>query len=193
VKNTKLSISIVSCYVKNCSTLQINSRHTSLCVCLLSKNVQSIRVHFQWHPCCQFDSTVASKKFWSSMSFQNLVRLSQIKKIPCLIMPMSTKCKKKIELLLKKMTINVVQHDDRLWYLRPFYNGPFSIGQSMTLTTSIFFLLAPVCWHHLLFQQFLNLAIYLDAPNWQIKIIIYRLWVSDKSKKCSLFRLPKVT
>jgi hypothetical protein len=48
------------------------------------------------------------------MSFQNLVRLSQIKKIPCLIMPMSTKCQKKIELLLKKMTINVVQHDDRL-------------------------------------------------------------------------------
>jgi hypothetical protein len=57
---------------------------------------------------------VASKKFWSSMSFQNLVRLSQIKKNPCLIMPMSTKCQKKIELLLKKMTINVVQHDDRL-------------------------------------------------------------------------------
>jgi hypothetical protein len=38
--------------------------------------------------------TVASKKFWSSMSFQNLVRLSQIKKIPCLIMTMSTKCQK---------------------------------------------------------------------------------------------------
>jgi hypothetical protein len=27
--------------------------------------------------------TVASKKFWSSMLFQNLVRLSQMKKIPC--------------------------------------------------------------------------------------------------------------
>jgi hypothetical protein len=38
--------------------------------------------------------TVASKKFWSSMSFQNLVRLSQIKKFPCLIMPTSTKCQK---------------------------------------------------------------------------------------------------
>jgi hypothetical protein len=55
-------------------------------------------------------STVASKKFWSSMSFQNVVRLSQIKKNPWLIMSMSIKCQKKE----KKMTINVIQHDDRL-------------------------------------------------------------------------------
>jgi hypothetical protein len=33
-------------------------------------------------------------------------------------MPMSTKCQK---------NDNVIQHDDRLWYLRPFYNGAFSI------------------------------------------------------------------
>jgi hypothetical protein len=26
------------------------------------------------------------------------------------------------------MTINVIQHDDRLWYLRLFYNGVFSIA-----------------------------------------------------------------
>jgi hypothetical protein len=58
----------------------------------------------------------------ASMSFQNLVRLSQIKKFPCLIMPMSTKCQKNE----KKMTINVIQHDDGLWYLRLFYNGAFS-------------------------------------------------------------------
>jgi hypothetical protein len=25
------------------------------------------------------------------------------------------------------MTISVIQHDDRLCYLRPFYNGAFSI------------------------------------------------------------------
>jgi hypothetical protein len=31
---------------------------------------------------------------FKSMSFQNLVRLSQIKKFPCLIMPKSTKCQK---------------------------------------------------------------------------------------------------
>jgi hypothetical protein len=43
------------------------------------------------------EATVATKKFWSSMSFKNLVRLSQIKKNPCLIMPTSTKCQKKRE------------------------------------------------------------------------------------------------
>jgi hypothetical protein len=32
------------------------------------------------------------------------------KKFPCLIMPTSTKCQK----IEKKMTINVIQHDDRL-------------------------------------------------------------------------------
>jgi hypothetical protein len=32
--------------------------------------------------------TVASKRYWSSMPFQNLVRLSQIKKKTRLIMPM---------------------------------------------------------------------------------------------------------
>jgi hypothetical protein len=37
--------------------------------------------------------TVASNKFWSSMSFQNLFRLSRIKNFS-LIMPMSTKCQK---------------------------------------------------------------------------------------------------
>jgi hypothetical protein len=46
VKNTKLSISIVSRYValENRVASQINSRHTRICVCLLSKNVQSISV-----------------------------------------------------------------------------------------------------------------------------------------------------
>jgi hypothetical protein len=34
----------------------------------------------------------------------------KFKKIPCLIMRMSTKCQKNE----KKMTINVIQHDDRL-------------------------------------------------------------------------------
>jgi hypothetical protein len=57
------------------------------------------------------------------MSFQNLVRLSQIKKkIPGLIMPMSTKCKKNE----KKMTMNIIEHNDRLGYLRRFYNGAFA-------------------------------------------------------------------
>jgi hypothetical protein len=34
----------------------------------------------------------------------------KFKKFPCLIMPMSTKCQKNEN----KMTINVIQHDDRL-------------------------------------------------------------------------------
>jgi hypothetical protein len=34
----------------------------------------------------------------------------KLKKFPCLIMPMSTKCQKNE----KKMTIHVIQHDDRL-------------------------------------------------------------------------------
>jgi hypothetical protein len=50
------------------------------------------------------------------MSFQNLVRLSQIKKIPCL--------SKKVE----KIAITVIQLDEILLYLRPFYNGAFSIA-----------------------------------------------------------------
>jgi hypothetical protein len=46
------------------------------------------------------------------MSFQNLVRLSQIKNFSlCLITPMSTKCQKNEK---KIDTINVIQHDDRL-------------------------------------------------------------------------------
>jgi hypothetical protein len=34
----------------------------------------------------------------------------KLKKFPCLITPMSTKCQKN----KKKMTINVIQHDDKL-------------------------------------------------------------------------------
>jgi hypothetical protein len=48
----------------------------------------------------------------------------KFKNFPCLIMSMSTKCQKKE----KRMTINVIQRDDRLWYLRLFYNGTFSIA-----------------------------------------------------------------
>jgi hypothetical protein len=31
------------------------------------------------------------------------------------------------------MTINVIQHDDRLLYLRPFYNGAFFIASKNDL------------------------------------------------------------
>jgi hypothetical protein len=50
--------------------------------------------------------TVASKKFWSSMSFQNLVRLSQIKKIS---LPDHAHVNK-VSKNEKKMTIHVIQH-----------------------------------------------------------------------------------
>jgi hypothetical protein len=74
------------------------------------------------------------------MSFQNLVRLSQMKKkCPCLIMPMS-KSVKKIELLLKKLQLmsynmmigyeyNICDH---------FTMEHFRLRQSMILTTSFF-------------------------------------------------------
>jgi hypothetical protein len=43
-------------------------------------------------------------------------------------MPMSTKCQK----IENKITINVIQHDDRL-HLRLFYNGAFSIASKNDL------------------------------------------------------------
>jgi hypothetical protein len=49
-------------------------------------------------------------------------------------MPMSTKCQKNE----KKMTINVIQHDNRLLYLQLFYNGGLSIASKMTFTTKIY-------------------------------------------------------
>jgi hypothetical protein len=52
---------------------------------------------------------------------------------------MSTKCQKNE----KKMTINVIQHDDRLRYLQPFYNGAFSIMPKHHFDDQ-FFLLATV-------------------------------------------------
>jgi hypothetical protein len=54
--------------------------------------------------------TVASNKFWSSMSFQNLVRLSQIEKFSLPDYAYVNKVSKNE----KKMTINVIQHVDRL-------------------------------------------------------------------------------
>jgi hypothetical protein len=44
-------------------------------------------------------------------------------------MSTSTKCQK----IEKKITINVIQHDDRLWYLRLFYNGAFSTASKNDL------------------------------------------------------------
>jgi hypothetical protein len=39
----------------------------------------------------------------------------------------------------KKITINVLQHDDRLRYLRPFYNGAFSIAAKYDFDDQFFF------------------------------------------------------
>jgi hypothetical protein len=78
--------------------------------------------------------TVASKKFWSSMSFQNLIRLSQIKKFPCLIMTMSTKCQKNE----KKMTTNVINMIRGYDIYDRFTMEHFPLRQSMILTTSFF-------------------------------------------------------
>jgi hypothetical protein len=43
------------------------------------------------------------------------------------------------------MTINVIQHDDRLWYLRLFYNRAFSIASKIDLDDQNL-LLAIVHW-----------------------------------------------
>jgi hypothetical protein len=50
-------------------------------------------------------------------------------------MTMSTKCQKNET----KITTNVIQHDDRLWYLRPFYNGAFSIALKHDFDDQFFF------------------------------------------------------
>jgi hypothetical protein len=63
--------------------------------------------------------TVASNKF---CHFKILLDCHKLKKNPGLIMPMPTKCKKNE----KKMTMNITEHDDRLGYLRRFYNGAFA-------------------------------------------------------------------
>jgi hypothetical protein len=84
--------------------------------------------------------TVTSSKFWSSISFQNLVRLSQILKFS---LPDYAHVNK-VSKYEKKMTINVTQHDDRLRYLRLFYNGAFSIASKNDLDDQNL-LLATVC------------------------------------------------
>jgi hypothetical protein len=49
-------------------------------------------------------------KFGCQCHFKIWLDCHKFKKFPCLIMPMSTKCQKNEN----KMTINVIQHDDRL-------------------------------------------------------------------------------
>jgi hypothetical protein len=48
-----------------------------------------------------------AKNFGRQCHFKIWLDCHKFKKNPCLIMPMSTKCQ-------KKMTITVIQHDDRL-------------------------------------------------------------------------------
>jgi hypothetical protein len=48
--------------------------------------------------------------FGRQCHFQVWLDSHKFKKCPCLIMATSTKCQK----IKKKMTINVIQHDDRL-------------------------------------------------------------------------------
>jgi hypothetical protein len=50
-------------------------------------------------------------------------------------MSMSTKCQENE----KKMTTNVIEHDDRLCYLRPFYNGAFFIVSKHDFDDHFFF------------------------------------------------------
>jgi hypothetical protein len=68
------------------------------------------------------------------MHFKIWLDCHKFKKIPCLIMPTSTSCQK----IEKKMTINVIQHDNRLWYFDGFTVEHFRLRQRMTLTTKIY-------------------------------------------------------
>jgi hypothetical protein len=64
--------------------------------------------------------------FFTNLSDESIVFIIDVgKKIPCLILPMSTKCQRNE----KKITINdeLMSYNIWLWYLRPFYNGAFSI------------------------------------------------------------------
>jgi hypothetical protein len=63
----------------------------------------------------------------------------KFKKFHCLIMSMSIKCQKNE----KKMTINVIQYDDR--YLRLFYNGAFSIASKNDLDDQNLLLATVLC------------------------------------------------
>jgi hypothetical protein len=59
-----------------------------------------------------FSEIVLSRaiNFGRQCHFKIWLDCHKFKKFPCLIMPTSTKCQK----IEKKMTINVIQHDDRL-------------------------------------------------------------------------------
>jgi hypothetical protein len=84
-------------------------------------------------------------------------------------MPMSTKCQKNE----KKMTINVMQHDDSLWYLRLFYNGAFSIASKNDLDDQNL-LLATVSKHvvniYLMQSSNQNLPLSKEEDIWKRKI-----------------------
>jgi hypothetical protein len=72
------------------------------------------------------------------MSFQNLIRLSQI---PCLIMTMSTKCQKNE----KKKTTNVINMIRGYDIYDRFTMEHFPLRPSMILTTSFFFARDSIC------------------------------------------------
>jgi hypothetical protein len=61
-----------------------------------------------WNCASNYRSDVQSRAihFGCQYHFKIWLDCHKLIKIPCLIMPMSTKCQKK--------TINVIQHDDRL-------------------------------------------------------------------------------
>jgi hypothetical protein len=106
----------------NCLVLLLN--HTLLREEFFCQNLTFIRLTFKavYYPfirlphcqCKNFDF------FWSVLSrainfdrqghFKIWLNCHNFKKFPCLIIPTSTKCQK----IEKKLTINVIQHDNRL-------------------------------------------------------------------------------
>jgi hypothetical protein len=84
------------------------------CDPLEDKIVYSFRVEglFVLRPVANLDFVLVFD-LWAQQKkthFKIWLDCHKFKKFPCLIMPMSTKCQKNEN----KMTINVIQHDDRL-------------------------------------------------------------------------------
>jgi hypothetical protein len=70
------------------------------------------------------------------MSFKNFLRLSQIKQIPCLIMPMSTKCQKNLNCYYKKCHIvrsnKKKNQSRRKWSFEPIKASEYTCQKSDT-------------------------------------------------------------
>jgi hypothetical protein len=69
------------------------------------------------------------------------------------------------------MTINVIQHDDRLRYLQPFYNGAFSIMPKHYFDDQFFLLTAVLFRTWNLGQHFFDISKKKDVNQSLVSLI----------------------